>query len=42
MMYVFFLHPCLTCVVSSLFLYTCLFLYTPCLCFTLDALTNLV
>ena len=37
-----FLHLCLTCVVSFLSLYTCLFLYTTCLCFTLDALMNLV
>ena len=33
---------CLTCVVSFLSLYTCFFLYTTCLCFTLDALMNLV
>ena len=37
-----FLHLCLTCVVSFLSLYTCFFLYTTCLCFTLDALMNLV
>ena len=36
-----FLHLCLTCVVSFLSLYT-YFLYTTCLCFTLDALMNLV
>ena len=34
--------PYLTCVVSFLSLYTCFFLYTTCLCFTLDALMNLV
>ena len=37
-----FFHLDLTCVVSFLSLYTCFFLYTTCLCFTRDALMNLV
>ena len=40
MMYVFLSY--FTCVVSFLTLYTCFFFYTTCLCFTLDALMNLV
>ena len=34
--------PYLTFIVSFLSLYTCFFLYTTCLCFTLDAFMNLV
>ena len=34
--------PYLSCVVSFLSLYTCFFFYTTFLCFTLDALMNLV